>query len=82
MRRVGIREFRNQATSMMSSGETLVIERHGTPIGFFVPVVAKDREAGRAALVRLGAGVEDLLDTTGIDEEEFTREISEVRPHR
>ncbi len=67
---------------MMSSGETLVIERHGTPIGFFVPVVAKDREAGRAALVRLGAGVEDLLDTTGLDEEELTREISDVRPHR
>lgn len=82
MRRVGIREFRNQATSMMSSGESLVIERHGTPIGFFVPVVAKDRAAGRAALVRLGAGVEDLLDTTGLDEEEFTREISDVRPHR
>ncbi len=82
MRRVGIREFRNQATSMMSSGETLVIERHGTPIGFFVPVVAKDREAGRAALVRLGAAVEDLLDRTGLDEEEFAREISDVRPHR
>jgi len=53
MRRVGIREFKNQATSMMASGETLVIERHGTPIGFFVPVVAKDREAGNAALARL-----------------------------
>lgn len=40
VRHVGIREFKNQATSMVNSGETLVIERHGKPIGFFVPVVA------------------------------------------
>ena len=45
MRSVGVREFRDQATSMMGAGETLIIERHGEPIGFYVPIAAKDRKA-------------------------------------
>ncbi len=76
MRAVGVREFRDQATSMMSSGETLVIERHGKPIGFFVPISAKDRRAGREALGRLGALVDEVLHETGLDEEELVREFS------
>lgn len=82
MRHVGIREFKNQATSLMSSGETLVIERHGKPIGFFVPVAATDRRAGRAALGRLGRVVEDLIAETGVDEEDLAREIGGGRRRR
>jgi antitoxin (DNA-binding transcriptional repressor) of toxin-antitoxin stability system len=82
MRHVGIREFKNQATSMMSSGETLVIERHGKPIGFFVPVAATDRRAGRAALGRLGRLVDKVLADSGLDEEELAREISGTRRRR
>lgn len=79
MRHVGIRDFKNQATSLLSSGETLVIERHGTPIGFFVPVVAKDRQAGRAALGRLGAAVGEVLHRTGLDEETLVAEVNGAR---
>lgn len=79
MRHVGIREFKNQATSMMSAGETLVIERHGTPIGFFVPITAKDRRSGRVALGRLGRAVEGLLEDTGMSEDELVREVSGAR---
>lgn len=75
MRSVGVREFRNQATSMMGSGETLVIERRGEPIGFFVPVSAKDRQAGREALGRLGRVVEQVLAETGMGEEDLVREL-------
>ena len=82
MRAVGVREFRDQATSMMGSGETLVIERHGEPIGFFVPVTAKDRKAGRKALGRLGAAVEGLLANGGISEDELVDEMSRVRRRR
>ena len=82
MRSIGVREFRDQATSMMASGQTLVIERHGEPIGFFVPVVAKDRKAGRAALGRLGKLVSDVITRTGIDEEKLAREMSKPRRAR
>lgn len=45
-----LRQVQDQATSMKGSGEILVIERHGEPIGFYVPIAAKDRKAGRKAL--------------------------------
>lgn len=82
MRSVGVREFRNQATSMMGAGETLVIERHGEPIGFFVPIAAKDRKAGRKALGRLGAAVEDVLAAAGMDEDELVDEVVRTRRRR
>lgn len=82
MRSVGVREFRDQATSIMAAGETLVIERHGEPIGFFVPITAKDREAGRAVLGRLGQVVADVMHATGVDEDELVREVSGRRHGR
>lgn len=82
MRTVGVREFRDQATSMLGAGETLVIERHGQPIGFFVPITAKDRRAGRKVLGRLGDVVADVLRAAGIDEEELVHEVSGGRRKR
>lgn len=79
MRSVGVREFRDQATQMMSSGETLIIERHGEPIGFFVPIAAKDRRAGREALGRLGHSVDELLEATGVTEDELVAQVSPKR---
>ena len=82
MRAVGVREFRDQATSMMGAGETLVIKRHGEPIGFFVPITAKDRKAGHKALGRLGAAVENLLASAGVEEDELVDEIRRSRRRR
>jgi antitoxin (DNA-binding transcriptional repressor) of toxin-antitoxin stability system len=82
MRTVGVREFRDQATTMLGAGETLVIERHGEPIGFYVPIAAKDRRAGRKALGRLGAVVEDVLRAAELDEDELVREVSGGRRKR
>lgn len=76
MRTIGIREFRDKASSILAGGETLVIERHGEPIGFFVPITAKDRPIGREVIGRLGRLVDDLVCRSGIDEEELVREIS------
>jgi len=82
MKTVGIREFRDQATTLMAGNETLIVERHGTPIGFFVPVAAVDRRAGRESLGALGAVVEQVLEQTGIDEDTLVREITGRRNHR
>jgi antitoxin (DNA-binding transcriptional repressor) of toxin-antitoxin stability system len=82
MRSIGVREFRDQATSVMAAGETLVIERHGEPIGFFVPISAKDRRAGREALGRLGGLVDDVLTRTGLDEDALAGEVSGRRSNR
>ncbi|HSL57969.1 MAG TPA: hypothetical protein VK866_09020 [Acidimicrobiales bacterium] len=82
MRSVGVREFRDHATSMMGAGETLVIERHGEPIGFYVPIAAKDRTAGRTALGRLGAAIDDVLGAAGLDEDELVGEVTRPRRRR
>lgn len=82
MRAIGVREFRDQATSILAAGETLVIERHGEPIGFFVPITAKDRRAGREALGRLGRLVDDAVTRSGLDEDELVQEISLKRRTR
>lgn len=82
MRAIGVREFRDQASAILSAGETLVIERHGEPIGFFVPIMAKDRRAGREALGRLGELVDDLVARSGLDEDDLVRELSPKRRSR
>jgi antitoxin (DNA-binding transcriptional repressor) of toxin-antitoxin stability system len=82
VRSIGVREFRDQASSVLSAGETLVIERHGEPIGFFVPITAKDRRAGRDALGRLGTLVDDAIARAGIDEDVLVREVSGRRRTR
>ena len=53
-----------------------MIERHGEPIGFFVPITAKDRRTGREVLGRLGRLVDDLFSRSDIDADELVREIS------
>jgi antitoxin (DNA-binding transcriptional repressor) of toxin-antitoxin stability system len=82
MRTIGVREFRDQATSLLASGETLVVERHGEPIGFYVPIAAKDRRAGRDALGRLGTIAADVLGRAGIDEDQLVHEITPRRRAR
>ena len=82
MRSVGVREFRDQATSILAAGETLMIERHGEPIGFFVPINATDRRAGRDALGRLGEVVDEVTARTGLDEEDLVREVTRGRARR
>jgi hypothetical protein len=67
---------------MMSGDETLVIERHGEPIGFFVPIAPKDRRAGRRALGRLGNAVDELLGQAGIDEDELADALTRPRRRR
>lgn len=82
MRTIGVREFRDQATSLLASDETLIVERHGEAIGFYVPITAKDRQAGRKALGRLGMLVEDVLARAGIDEDQLVREVTPRRRAR
>ena len=76
MRSVEVREFRDHAAQLIASGETLVVEKHGQPVGFFVPVVAKDRRAGAEALDRLGEAVHGMLATTGLSEDDLVAEFT------
>jgi antitoxin (DNA-binding transcriptional repressor) of toxin-antitoxin stability system len=71
MNHVGIREFKDNATTLLSSGETFVVERHGKTVGFYIPIEAKDRAAGQAALRELESVLGGILDRTQLTEEEL-----------
>ena len=73
MKRVGVREFRDHATQYLAGDEVLVIERHGEPIGFYIPTGASRRESFAQALERLEQTVQRVLAETGLSEEELSR---------
>ncbi|MDE0169527.1 MAG: hypothetical protein OXS29_08420 [bacterium] len=78
MRTVGIRQFRDQATTLMKLGETIRIERNGKPIGFFVPVPTPkhNRREIIESYDRVGEAVGRVLQATGLNEEELVRAIA------
>jgi antitoxin (DNA-binding transcriptional repressor) of toxin-antitoxin stability system len=71
MTHVGIREFKDKATTLLASGETLVVERHGKTVGFYIPIEAKDHNAGKAALEHLENVINGILERTNLTEDEF-----------
>jgi hypothetical protein len=76
MRRVGIRTFKDTTTTLLKTQETLVVERHGTPIGVYIPLAAKDRAVRARSLADLGAYLQTFLTTHGLTEEEVARALS------
>jgi antitoxin (DNA-binding transcriptional repressor) of toxin-antitoxin stability system len=73
MKRVGVREFRDHATRYLAGDEVLAVERHGQPIGFYIPVAASRQESFAQALERLEETVKRILAETGMSEDELSR---------
>jgi antitoxin (DNA-binding transcriptional repressor) of toxin-antitoxin stability system len=84
MRRVGVREFRNHATQYLAGDDVLAIERHGQPIGFYIPTRASRQESFAQALERLEQTVQRVLADTGLSDEELSRlyDLGEPVPDR
>jgi antitoxin (DNA-binding transcriptional repressor) of toxin-antitoxin stability system len=75
MKRVGVREFRDHATRYLSQGEVLAVERHGRPIGFFIPAQASAEDDVRQAMERLQRAVERVLERSGMSEDELSEAL-------
>lgn len=80
MKRVGVREFRDRATRYLAGDEVLAIERHGQPIGFYIPTGASPAESLAQALERLERTVQQVVGETGLSEEELGRLYDLSRP--
>ena len=80
MKHVGVREFRDRASRYLASDEVLAVERHGRPIGFYIPVAPGTAEDVRAALERLNRAVEHALATGTLDEEALSAALDLRRP--
>ena len=53
---VGVREFRDHATTYLSGAEPVAVSKHGQAIGFYLPV-ERDQDQVQRALDRLAATV-------------------------
>lgn len=76
MKDVGVREFRDHASSYLSGGEPLAVRRHGRVLGFYLPVKRKnDEQELQVALRELGESLAELRRETGLSEEELVEEL-------
>jgi hypothetical protein len=80
VKRVGIREFRDRASHYLASAEVLAVERHGQPIGFYIPVAPGTAEDVRTAPERLNRAVEHALTTGTLDEEALSAALGLAPP--
>lgn len=80
MKHVGVREFRDHATRYLSGDEVLAVERHGQPLGFYIPTANSHHENFGEALARLECAVQRVLSETGMSEEELVRVLDPNEP--
>jgi hypothetical protein len=77
MKDVGVREFRDHASSYLSGDEPLAVRRHGRVLGFYVPVRRKsEAEELRAALREARDSLAELRRESGLSEEELVEDLT------
>lgn len=80
MKHVGVREFRDHATRYLSGDEVLAVERHGQPLGFYIPTGKSHHENFGEALARLERAVQQVITETGMSEDELARVLDLQEP--
>jgi hypothetical protein len=70
LKSVGVREFRDHATTYLSGSDPVAVSKHGEVIGFYIPV-ERDQGQAKRALAQLGETVERVLADAGLSEEEL-----------
>jgi hypothetical protein len=77
MKDVGVREFRDHASSYLSGSEPLAVRRHGRVVGFYLPVKQKsDDEELEAALRDLGESLAEIRHAAGLSEDELVEALA------
>jgi hypothetical protein len=92
MRSVQLEEFSRRPSEYLESGESLSIERDGVRVGYYLPAqngqVAhaglafprKDTPEAREAMEQFKQVVQDLLDQTGLTEDELADLLDPKKP--
>lgn len=77
LKNVGVREFRDHATSYLSGSDPVAVSKHGRVVGFYVPV-ERDEDEVKAAVNKLGETVGQVLTDSGLTEDELA-DLFELR---
>ena len=71
-KQVGIREFRDHATTYLSGSEPIAVSKHGRVVGFYIPLqVDRDENEVQRVVTKLGHTVQQILRETGMSEDEL-----------
>jgi hypothetical protein len=76
---IGVREFRDHATTYLSGSDPVAVSKHGHVIGFYIPL-ERDESEVRRAVAQLGQAVEQVLGETGMTEDELASVFDMRRP--
>lgn len=81
MRNVGVKELKDQASSIVNEGEAVIIERYGRPVGMYVPLGDTAR-GDKLRAYRLAENIqrimEDLAERNGVSPEVLADEIERL----
>ena len=80
MRHVGVREFRDKATTYLSGNEILTVEKHGQPIGYYIPAPRASLQERQAALAQFNEAVQRFLEESGLTEDELADHLDLNKP--
>jgi uncharacterized hydantoinase/oxoprolinase family protein len=70
MKQVGVREFRDHATLYLSGSDSIAVTKNGHIIGIYLPM-KRDQERVRRAVDKLETTVNQILEETGMTEDEL-----------
>ena len=70
LKQVGVREFRDRATLYLSGSDPIAVTKHDRIIGVYVPM-KRDEEKVRRAIDNLERTVNQILEETGLTEDEL-----------
>ncbi|HET7055984.1 MAG TPA: hypothetical protein VFI12_05940 [Thermomicrobiales bacterium] len=70
MKQIGVREFRDHATTYLSGPDPVAVSKHGRIIGFYIPL-KRDEEAVRRAIDKFGKAIDQVRQEAGLTEEEL-----------
>lgn len=70
LKNVGVREFRDHATTYLSGSDPIAVSKHGRVIGFYIPL-DRDEDEVRRDVAKLGQSVQRILGETGMSEDEL-----------
>jgi len=79
MKKVGIREFRENLASIMDQDKPVAVTRHGETVGFYIPAKRKPKNVDWEAIRELGAKVDAMLEAAGVSEDEIVEEFEQLR---
>ena len=77
--RIGIREFRENLSSVIEGDSAVAITRHGETVGYYIPARRRPTKEDIARLDAAAAKVHAQMAAAGVTEEELVAEFEEAR---